>query len=388
MILFAWFVGSDRTMNSVSLHQPRKTRLLIITHHLDKGGLEEVILMYAKFLDKQRFDVAVAYRVHGVVAEEIGNLPGVQLFHYKAATTWERFRSLQLFAKQFHPDLVHNHFNWIGLLIGRSIHVPRVETIHNTYHFLTTGQRIGYTLLAVFASRIIAVSDYVREFTLKYFPFISARKITVIHNGIDIARLHMSHGKEESRRSLGIAPGEFVIGFIGRLEEQKGIQYLLEAVKELNNSFTHLKIIIAGDGALRKSLEEHARASALNNIVFLGYQRDTPKLYSAFDVFVLPSLFEGLPVSAIEAMAAGCPVVATRVGGVAEVVEHEVTGLLVEPGNSGQLAEALQRLITQPDLCKQMGGKGRERAKQEFSVERMIERTERVYNELLKENNP
>ncbi len=386
MILSAWFVGSDHTMNFNSVQQPRKTRLLIITHHLDKGGLEEVILMYAKFLDKRRFDVAVAYRVHGVIAEEIGKLPDVQLFHYEAATTWKRFRSLRLFAKQFRPDLVHNHFNWIGLLIGRSIHVPCVETIHNTYHFLTTGQRIGYSLLSVFASKIIAVSDYVREFTLKYFPLIPSRKITVIHNSIDVARLQ-THKPEESRRSLGIAPDEFVIGFIGRLEEQKGVPFLLDAIKKLNSSFVHLKIIIAGDGTLRKSLEEHARAASLDNIVFLGYQRDTPQLYAAFDVFVLPSLFEGLPVSAIEAMAAGCPVVATRVGGVAEVVEHEVTGLLVESGNSAELADALRRLITHPDLSKQMGIEGRERAKREFSVEIMIGKTERVYNELLKENN-
>ncbi len=367
-------------MNSDQLHPPRKTRLLIITHHLDKGGLEEVILMYAKFLDKQRFDVAVAYRIGGVVAEEIRKLPCVRLFNYDGSTIWKRFRSLHLFAKEFKPDLVHNHFNWIGLLLGRVINAPRVETIHNTYHFLTPGQRIGYGLLSLFASRIIAVSDYVREFTLKYFPLIPSPKIIVVHNGIDLTRLQITD-REESRCSLGIGDDEFVIGFIGRLEEQKGVRYLLEAVKNLNSSFSHLKIIIVGDGALRKSLEE--QASAMGNVTFLGYQRDTAKLYSAFDVFVLPSLFEGLPVSAIEAMAAGCPVVTTRVGGVAEVVEHEVTGLLVQPENSEQLADALQRLITHPDLCSQMGANGRERAKQEFSVEMMIARTERVYHELL-----
>jgi glycosyltransferase involved in cell wall biosynthesis len=360
-----------------------KIRILIITHHLDKGGLEEVVLMYAKFLDKQRFEVAVAYRVHGVVAEEIRKLQSVQIFHYEAATKWKRFQLLRSFAKRFHPDIIHNHFNWIGLLVGRSISVPCVETIHNTYHFLTTGQRIAFSLLSVFASRIIAVSDHVREFTIKYFPFIAARKIVVIHNGVDVARIQMSHEREESRRSLGIASSEFVIGFVGRLEKQKGLQYLLEAMKELNESFTHLKIIIAGDGTLRKNLEEQARTAALNNIVFLGYQRDTTKLYAAFDVFVLPSLFEGLPVSAIEAMAASCPVVATRVGGVVEVVDHEVTGLLVDPGKPAQLADALRRLLTKPDLCKQMGAKGRVRAKQEFSAEMMIAKTERVYNELL-----
>ena len=380
MILFAWFVGSDYPMNSEQLHAPPKTRLLIITHHLDKGGLEEVILMYAKFLDKQRFDVTVAYRIGGVVAEEIRKLPDVRVFHYDGSTIWKRFRSLHLFAKEFKPDLVHNHFNWTGLLLGRTINVPRVETIHNTYHFLTPGQRIGYGLLSVFASRIIAVSDYVREFTLKYFPLVPAEKITVVHNGIDLTP-HQTTNREESRHSLGLGSGEFVIGFIGRLEEQKGVRYLLEAVKVLNASFPRLKIIVAGDGSLRKSLEE--QASAISNVTFLGYQRDTPRLYSAFDVFVLPSLFEGLPVSAIEAMAAGCPVVATRVGGVAEVVEHEVTGLLVQAGKSEQLAAALRRLIAQPDLCKQMGARGRERAKEEFSVEMMIARTERVYHELL-----
>ncbi len=347
--------------NESPLH--RKTRLLIITHYLDKGGLEEVILMYAKFLDKQRFDVAVAYRVGGVVADEIKKLPGVQLFHYDAPAMWARFRSLRLFAQRFRPDLVHNHFNWVGLLLGKVIHVPRIETIHNTYHFLTTGQRFAYSLLSVFASRIIAVSDYVKTFTLKHFRLIPANKITVVHNGIDLERLQVNE-REESRRLLGIKSDEFVIGFIGRLEEQKGLRYLLEAIVVLNKSFSHLKIIIAGDGTLRQNLEEYAKTFALDNCVFLGYQRETEKLYSAFDAFVLPSLFEGLPMSAIEAMAAACPVVATRVGGVAEVVEHGVTGLLVEPAESDQLAGALRHLIEQPDLCKQMGARGRERAVQ------------------------
>lgn len=361
-----------------------KIKLLIITHHLDKGGVEEVILMYAKFLPRDRYEVAVAYRVRGIVAEEIEKIVDVQMFCFEAATKRKRFNMLLQFARKFGPDLVHNHFNWLGMTIGRVLGVPCVETVHNTYHFFTAAQKYAYAFLLLFVSRIIAVSKYVRDFTVDYFPLISDAKVTVIHNGIDVTRFQVNHEREKTRRILGIGSNDFVIGFIGRLEEQKGLVYLLKAAKELNTLFSNLRFLIVGDGTLRKKLEERAAVDVLDNVQFLGYQRDTPKFYSAFDVFVLPSFFEGLPVSVIEAFAAGCPVIGTRVGGVPEVIEHEVTGLLVEPGSSEQITDALRRLITQPELGEKLRARGRQHAQRQFSIEAMIGKTELVYSELLR----
>ena len=204
-----------------------------------------------------------------------------------------------------------------------------------------------------------------------------------MHNGIDVRRFQQVLHNKSTRKEWGIAPSDFVIGFIGRLEEQKGITYLLQAIEKLNCSFSHLKVVIVGEGSLSGQFLVQAISLRLTNVRFTGFQRDTPKFLGMFDVFVLPSLFEGLPVSAIQAMAAGLPVVASRVGGIEEVVEHEVTGLLVEPAHPQELAGALSRLVENPERRLKMGEQAREHAMLRFSAEAMVAKTEGIYAELL-----
>ena len=148
-------------------------------------------------------------------------------------------------------------------------------------------------------------------------------------------------------------------------------------------SYPDTKVVLVGDGSLRPALTQRAAALGLANIIFAGFQRDTRAYFRLFDIFVLPSLFEGLPVSVIQAMAAGCPVVATNVGGVPEVVENGVTGLLVAPGRPDELSAALRRLIADPALRTLMSERGRERAAGEFSAQVMISSSEKIYSALL-----
>lgn len=366
---------------NVSSHR-RKVRILIVTKNLDRGGLEEVILMYATFLDKSRYDVAVACRVEGIVSAEVGGVPGVRLVCYGARSRWRRFAALWQFARVFKPDIVHNHFSWYGLIIGVLLGAKRVETIHNTYHWFPTGQRIAYSLYCLLASSIIAVSEHVRRFSRGFFPLLRLKRITVVHNGIHPERFQRSDVKT-MRHEFGISPTDVVLGFLGRLEEQKGVAYLLHAVAELNRDSLNIKVAIVGEGTLKAQLQEHASSLGLKNVLFLGYRRDTPALFQMFDVFVLPSLFEGLPVVLIEAMAAGCAVVATRIGGVEEVVSHRVNGILVEAGNASALACALRELVTDAATRKRLGENARQQVVQEFSAQTMIERTEEVYRRLV-----
>ncbi len=361
--------------------QQRKIRLLIVTHTLDKGGLEEVILMYAKFLSKQKYAITVACRIAGLAASEIASLDGVKMLCYESPGKWKRFLSLWRIARDFKPDIVHNHFDWYGLIVGWLVGAKRVETVHNTYYWFVGFQRYAFAFYLRFASRVIVVSDYVRKFTVEFFPFVDEKNIVVVHNGVDVQRFQPA--QQDVRKELRIAPHDVVVGFIGRLEEQKGIAYLLQAINELNKAFNNLKVVIVGDGTLREQLQSQARTLQLTNVEFVGFQSDTPKYFRLFDVFVLPSLFEGLPVSVIQAMAAGCPVVASKVGGVAEVVEHEVTGILVEAARPQHLAAALCRLIEKPELRKSMGERARERARRDFSAEAMLTKTEKIYSELL-----
>lgn len=366
----------------MTVSQQRKVRVLIVTQNLDHGGLEEVVLTYATFLDSSLYDVAVACRKQGIVASEIATLPAVQLFCYDASGRWRRFAALWQFARSFRPDIVHNHFNWYGLIIGLLVGAKRVETIHNTYHWFPSGQRIAYNLYCLLASRVIAVSEHVRRFSRRLFPLLRLKTIEVVHNGISPARFQPPLD-ERLRRELEIAPTDVVVGFIGRLEEQKGITHLLHAVAALSKDFPNVKVVIAGEGSWKQRLQDEASALGLRNVLFLGFRRDTPHLLRVFDVFVLPSLFEGLPVVLIEAMAAGCAVVATRIGGVEEVVVDGFNGILVQPGDSQSLASALRSLITDGEMRKRLGKQAQRHAAQEFSAKVMVERTEAVYRELV-----
>ncbi len=357
---------------------------MIVTHYLDRGGVEEVILMYAKLLDPSKYDVLVACRVEGIVSAEIAALPAVRLKNFHATTKLGRLFSLWKIAREFKPDIVHNHFNWYGLLVGRIVGAPCVETVHNTYHWLPFMEKYTYALSVMFASAIVAVSDSVKKFSADFFPLMKRKRIHVIHNGIETSRFQSASAAGDLKKSLNIDDGSFVIGFIGRLEEQKGVTYLLQAVAALNTQFNNLRLVIVGDGALRRSLEEESRRLELTNVVFAGFQRDTRPYYSLFDAFVLPSLFEGLPVSVIEAMAARCPVVASDVGGVAEAVQPRETGFLVRPRSVGDLVDALRTLILDRQLARAMGEQGCTRAEREFSAATMVARTEELYHELLR----
>jgi glycosyltransferase involved in cell wall biosynthesis len=367
----------------VSADSLRKIRLLIVTNSLDKGGVEEVILMYAKFLDRRRYDVAVAYRKGGHTVTELSALPSLHLYCYDGDSRWVRMKNLLGFFDVVRPDILHNHFSWLGAIAGYVKSIPCVETIHNVYGFFSTGQRIAYSFLAMFVQRFIAVSREVKEYSAKTFFFLSRGKITVIHNGVDTVRFQPLQDKSAVRASLGLVQDNFVIGFVGRLEEQKGIRYLLESAKELNVSYAHLTFVIAGEGTFRRDLQEMTASLGLHNVIFLGYRRDTPELYNAFDVFVLPSLYEGFPISVIEAMSSGCAVVATRTGGTGEAIDHERTGLLIEPKQSHSVTDALKTLINTPRRGVEMGKKGREKVLEDFSAEAMIFHTEKVYADLV-----
>ena len=357
--------------------------VLIVTHFLDKGGVEEMVLTYGKFFTKKGYKVTVAFIVGGLVVSEITKIPGVTVLCFDAPSRWKRLLLLWRIARSVRPDIVHNHFCWYGLIAGLLVGAKRVETVHNTYNWLGPWLRYVYPIYVKLAQRIVVVSDFVGRFTKGYFPFMNNAKFTTIHNGIDLTRFQLRSGPESLRSELNISPTDIVFGFIGRLEEQKGISYLLQAAHRLSSTVRNIKFVIVGDGNLKHQLIQQAEDLSLGNVLFLGFQRDTPRYYQIFDIYVLPSLFEGLPVSVIEAMATGCPVIATNVGGVGEAVEDDVTGYLIESGNVDALVDRLGYLVAHGDVRRAMGLRGSERARNKFSAEVMIAKTNTLYRDLL-----
>ncbi len=365
--------------------QHRKVRILFVTLNLDKGGLEEMLLMFARYLDKSRYELAVACRVRGIVSEEMAHLPGVRLFCYEREGRVSRFLALLRFARDFSPDIIHNHFSWYGVLLGRLLRVPSVETVHNMYAWFPAAQRLAYGLHCLLASKVIAVSETVREFTISHFPMLRWKEIQVVHNGTDTKRF-AGDSDDSLRSALGIPSHHVIVGFIGRLEEQKGLTYFFRAAAKLSDeALPDFSVVIVGEGTLKEALTSEAMSLKLSNVHFTGFQRETPRFFKLFDVFVFPSLFEGLPVVLIEAMAAGCAVVSTTIGSVTELIDNGKSGLLVPPRDPDAIATALKKVLTNEALRRELGEQARFRANSKFSVETMIKRTEAIYKSLAPE---
>jgi len=211
--------------------------------------------------------------------------------------------------------------------------------------------------------------------------------LNVIFNSVDIERFAMvpTEQRDQIREEWKVESTDCLFGMVANLnEERKGHRILLEAVARLKHC-RMLKVVFVGDGLLRSELEEASRRLRIaDRIVFAGYRSDMPAVMKALDVLVLPSLWEGLPVTIIEAMAAGRPVIATAVDGVPEAVVDGVTGLLVPPGNAEALAKALLTLMDDPEQRNRMGQAGQARAWTLFDVERMVNLVEQVYAEILR----
>jgi len=223
---------------------------------------------------------------------------------------------------------------------------------------------------------VVAISRTIRDLLIR--AGVTPRRIRLIHSGIDPRRYDRQPDKP-----MGAADVT-VVGCLAGLEERKGHRFLLEAAAGLKARGVNLKYQIAGDGPCRAQLEQLARQLGLRDEVrFLGFVGDTAEFLTKIDLFVMPSLFEGLGVAALEAMAAGKAVIATNAGGLAESVLDGITGILVPPGEPTALAEAIAKLVRAPALAGEMGRRGRERVMQHFSLAEMAQHNESFYYELL-----
>jgi glycosyltransferase involved in cell wall biosynthesis len=186
----------------------------------------------------------------------------------------------------------------------------------------------------------------------------------------------------EVRAELGV--GGFVLGLVGRLEEQKGQRFLLAALPDLSREIPNLSVLLVGEGREYETLKRRAEELGVSPLVrFLGTRRDLPRLFHAMDLFVQPSLWEGLPLTLLMAMGARLPVVGTRVSGVTEVIEDGRNGRLVAPGDSEALAKAILELYRRPELRSRMAEAGRQTVAQRYSQEAMLRRLEGLYLQIM-----
>jgi glycosyltransferase involved in cell wall biosynthesis len=334
------------------------------------------------------------------VADELGvrveRLPGLRRDISPLRDLVAVVRLAQLIRRE-RPTILHTHTAKAGA-VGRVAALlagdARPPIVVHTFHghvlrgyfgpVLTYGFRLLERWLARATTALVAVSPEVRD-ELVRLGVAPRDKFTVVRVGIQLEdRVSDRDGRDETRRVLGIAPNCFTVGWIGRMTGVKRTGDVLLAFKQLRERGVEACLCMVGDGPERAVVEQRAHElGIMRNTFFLGYQEDVAPYYAAFDAMILPSGNEGTPVSAIEALAAGRPVVATRVGGVPDVVRDGEDGFLVDPGAVEQLADALGRLAEDPALRERMGSSGRTRVLPRYSVGRLVDDVDRLYRALL-----
>jgi glycosyltransferase involved in cell wall biosynthesis len=263
-----------------------------------------------------------------------------------------------------------------------------ISHVHGLNRTRSYRRKLLNTALFRRISRIIAVSDAVREDILISFKSL-ATKVVTIYNGIDVKPFVDSKlTREAARIRLGLPDKEaFVYGTVGRLVETKGLGILFKAFVAVYEKYPESWFILAGKGRLEAELRSLAAELNIHErVLFLGYRTDIPDVLKAYDVFVLPSIAEGHPGALLEAMATGVPVIASRVGGVPEILNSPAAGTMVSPSSVDELADAMERLYNMVEVERNDIGKGlRERVRAEFTMEKMISAMTREYFAVMKE---
>jgi glycosyltransferase involved in cell wall biosynthesis len=296
------------------------------------------------------------------------------------------------------PLIVHTHTAKAGALGRLAAWLARVPVVVHTYHghvfrgyFSPAKTRFFVALerwLARRTDRLLSVSPQVRRELLD-LGIGTPERSAVVPLGLDLDPFLNGGGPGRLRRELGIEPAAPVVAIVARLVLIKAHEVFLEAASIVSRRRPDARFLVVGDGERRAELEALVDRLALGGAVhFLGWRRDLPAIYGDVDVVALTSRNEGSPVSLIEAMAAGRPVVATRVGGVPDLVEHGVNGYLAEPDQPAALAEALLALLTDPGRREAFGGAGRKRVYPAFAADRLLRDIDELYTALLAEKRP
>ncbi len=377
-----------------------KISVAMVVNNLDVGGLEKVVVSLLNNLDRQRFDrYLICLDGPGKLADNV-DLPAESRLILKKDperrlpvigmhVDMSLLGAIRRFVKGKRIEVLHAHnlaplfYAGVATRVLPMIRRPAlVYSEHNQIYSATQKQRQRMRSYLKLADRIVTVSQDLQR-TLLNEAGARPDKTHVLYNGIDGKRF-VFQDPLKVRRELGIPDGDFVFGTAVVLSEQKGIGYLLEAARELLARTTGLRFVIAGDGPKRAELESQAREMGLGErVMFLGYRQDVPELISSFDAYVLSSLWEGLPLALIEALAIGKPIVCTSVGGNPEIVENGVNGFVVPPRDSSALAAALLRLFEDQAFVVNVRERNVRRFKEHFSLESMIGAHEQMFEQLV-----
>lgn len=372
-----------------------RIKIIYIINSLYSGGAQMMLYRLLQGLDRRRFDpeVIVLLDLEGPIRRQIEelNIP-VRVLKIKSKFDIAQLFRLAGMIREVQPDILHTQLfasDIIGRLLGRFVRVPVVITSIRNSYYGGPFRDLALRLTERFADRTTIVSEEAaKQFIAR--RVVPAAKLHVIHNGLDPESFKVGLSREqklELRNNLGLPIKGILLLCVGSLTDQKGYPDLIRAFQLISGKWPAAKLVIAGGGPLKNVLATRIAELKLNDrIMMIGRSDQVPSLMAAADLFILSSLWEGLPGVVMEAMAAGLPVVATAVGGSPELVVEGVTGFLAPAGAPEQFTLMLEKTLSMPEEeRRRMGQEGRLRVEEHFNVTRMVKSYETLYDECLHE---
>jgi glycosyltransferase involved in cell wall biosynthesis len=377
-----------------------RLRLVKFVASFERGGTEQQFVTLGLALDAGRFDLRFGcLRRRGALLKTLSEreIPTPEYAFRSFCSVGYPRQAIRL-ARDLSRDRVqivhaYNYYgNAMAVPVARAAGVPVViASIRDRGVYLTPNQKRVQRYVCRLADCVLVNADSVRDWLVE--EGYDAARIRVIRNGIDLSCFSERTSVDGQpstgiRRELGLDPASPLLAVVARLNPSKGLEYLLEAAVQIGARHPDARCLIVGDGdptgTYRATLEDRVRALGLTGrVLFAGERSDVPAILREVTISVLPSLSEAMPNGVLESMAAGVPVVATRVGGISEAIDDGTTGLLVPPADSAALAEAIGRMLDAPGWADQLGRAGRQAVAERFSVERMVRSTEELYQELV-----
>lgn len=383
----------------------RRIKIAHVITRMDWGGAPDIVRIICSYLDKNEYDVTLIFgatnslssRTRDFLAKsqvKVIVIPQLRRDIHPLndlSAFWKICRAL----RRGKFDIVHTHTAKAGALGRMAARCARAPVVfhtphgHNFYGYFGSGLSkvvvIIERMLAAISDKILVLTELEKQDMIGLKVTVP-HKVIVLYQGLELdCYLRPDFAKVSAlRKEYAIRPDDIVVGMIGRLEQVKGAQYFVAAAHDITGRHPRAKFLVAGEGSLRARLSEMAEAMGMKEkFIFTGWSENIPELLGIFDLLVLPSLNEAVGMALIEAQAAGVPVVATNVGGIPEVVIHNMTGLLVPPANAAELAKAIDTLLTDTQQRFAMASAARAWIKDRFRAEDMVRTLSLFYRQAM-----